>query len=92
MKKQIDFPELENSQLDREIKKTMEREFPLPEKVENAQKAAFAQIKRQQEEGTQAYANRAAAKMEKKMHIHTAQTMFVIIIIFTVKEMLSTLE
>ena len=42
MKKQIDFPELENSQLDREIKKTMEREFPLPEKVENAQKAAFA--------------------------------------------------
>ena len=67
MKKQIDFPELENSQLDREIKKTMEREFPLPEKVENAQKAAFAQIKRQQEEGTQAYANRAAAKMEKKI-------------------------
>ena len=67
MKKQIDFPELENSQLDIEIKKTMEREFPLPEKVENAQKAAFAQIKRQQEEGTQAYANRAAAKMEKKI-------------------------
>ena len=67
MKKQIDFPELENSQLDREIKKTMEREFPLPEKVENAQKAAFAQIKRQQEEGTQAYANRAAAKMKKKI-------------------------
>lgn len=31
-------------------------------------------------------------KMEKKMHIHTVQTMFVIIIIFTVKEMLSTLE
>lgn len=26
------------------------------------------------------------------MHIHTVQTMFVIIIIFTVKEMLSTLE
>lgn len=67
MKKQIDFPELENSQLDREIKKTMEREFPLPENVENAQKAAFAQIKRQQEEGTQAYANRAAAKMKKKI-------------------------
>lgn len=68
MKKQIDFPELENSQLDREIIKKMEREFPLPEKVENAQKAAFAQIKRQQEEGTQAYANRAAAKKKKKIN------------------------
>lgn len=73
MSKQIRFPELENTQLDKEIKRTMEREFPLPEKVENAQKAAFAQIREMQAEkashGTekkQAYANAVAAKTKKK--------------------------
>lgn len=73
MNKQIRFPELENTQLDKEIKKTMEREFPLPEKVENAQKAAFAQIREmqaeketQKSEKKQAYANAVAAKTRKK--------------------------
>lgn len=73
MNRQITFPESENIQLDKEIKKTMQREFPLPEKVEDAQKAAFAQIREMQaEKGTQesekkqAYANAAAAKTRKK--------------------------
>ena len=68
MKKQIDFPELENIQLDKEIKKTLEREFPLPETVENAQKAAFAQIKKLQgvTDEKQAYSDFVAAKTKKK--------------------------
>ncbi|MDO4306776.1 MAG: DUF4179 domain-containing protein [Eubacteriales bacterium] len=45
MKKQIEFPELENTRLDDKIRRIMQREFPLPEKAEAAKNEAFAQIK-----------------------------------------------
>lgn len=72
MNKQVRFPELENTRLDKEIKKTMEREFPVPEAVEKARKAAFAQIKEMQAEKEsqrtekQKYANTVAAKAKMK--------------------------
>ncbi len=40
----------ENTQLDKEIREIMTKEFPLPPNVKSAQEAAFAQIRRQQTE------------------------------------------
>lgn len=45
MKKPINFPIEENTRLDREIQKVMEKEFPVPEQVADAQRAAFARIR-----------------------------------------------
>lgn len=45
MKKQINFPIEENTRLDREIRKVMEKEFPVPKQVSDAQKSAFARIR-----------------------------------------------
>lgn len=50
MKKQTTLQELEDTRLDKEIKRTLQREFPLPEKAEEAKNAAFAKIRAAQEE------------------------------------------
>lgn len=49
MKKQINFPIEENTRLDREIRKIMEKEFPLPDNVADAQRAAFARIRERED-------------------------------------------
>ncbi len=41
----------ENTRLDEEIRATMKKDFPLPPNVKKAQEAAFAQIRRQVQEG-----------------------------------------
>ncbi len=63
MKEQINLRNLEDTRLDDEVKSTMQREFPLPENVENAKLEAFAKIRAKQEK--QEYANSVAGKTRK---------------------------
>lgn len=63
MRKQNNFQDLENTRLDDQIQKIMNREFPLPENVEAAKKQAFEQIQRKQE--NKEYADSAAESMKK---------------------------
>lgn len=50
MKKQTNFPDMENTQLDEKIRKIMQRSFPLPENVEASKAQAFEEIRRSQAE------------------------------------------
>lgn len=77
MKKQNNFPDSENTRLDENIKKVMQKDFPLPEKMERAQAEAFAKIKEMQtqkraEESRKVVEIKAAEaeKMAKKRRKH----------------------
>lgn len=63
MKKQINLSDSGDTRLDDKVRKTMQREFPLPENVEAAKMEAFAKIRANQEK--QEYANSVAGKTRK---------------------------
>lgn len=62
MKKQIDFPTSNDTRLDETIKKTMQREFEVPEAVNAAKEKAFERIRSNQFK--QDYANDVAKKQK----------------------------
>ena len=45
MNKQIEFPQADDMHLDDNIKNILDGSFPLPEKVENSKKEAFAKVR-----------------------------------------------
>ena len=45
MSKKLDFPEMENLQVEKNIEKIMKKEFPLPEAVASARRDAFEKIR-----------------------------------------------
>ncbi|MDO5539534.1 MAG: DUF4179 domain-containing protein [Eubacteriales bacterium] len=70
MKKQIDFNSAKEARLDEQIKKTMQRDFPLPDCVDAAKNTAFAQIRNKQMK--QEYANGVAQKQKDKRRLRSA--------------------
>lgn len=62
MKKQIDFPTANDTRLDEKIKRTMQREFDVPDSVNAAKEKAFAHIRSNQFK--QDYANDIAKKQK----------------------------
>lgn len=70
MKKQIDFNLAKEARLDEQIRKTMQRDFPLPDCVNAAKNTAFAQIRNKQMK--QEYANDVAQKQKDRKRLRSA--------------------
>lgn len=76
MKKQIEFPQLEHTQLDDTIQKVMQREFPLPEQVKKAQAEAFSKVRASQEQKSMPELQQSAKKTAEKKTTHKKQHFF----------------
>lgn len=76
MKKQIEFPELENIRLDDKIRKTMQSEFFLPTQAEEAKNAAFEQIRNRQLKQEQANTIAKASMLKQKQKGRSRRTFF----------------
>lgn len=76
MKKQIEFPQLEHTHLDDTIQKVMQRDFPLPEQVKNAQTEAFSKIRASQEQKSTPELQQSAKKTAEKKTTHKKQHFF----------------
>ena len=76
MKKQMEFPQLEHTQLDDTIQKVMQREFPLPEQVKKAQAEAFSKIRASQEQKSTPELQQSAKKTAEKKTTHKKQHFF----------------
>lgn len=76
MKKQIEFPRLENTQLDDKIRKTMQSEFILPKQAEEAKNAAFEQIRNRQLKQEQANTIAKASIQKQKQKKRSRRAFF----------------
>ena len=76
MKKQMEFLQLEHTQMDDTIQKVMQREFPLPEQVKKAQAEAFSKIRASQEQKSTPELQQSAKKTAEKKTTHKKQHFF----------------
>ena len=76
MKKQMEFLQLEHTQMDDTIQKVMQREFPLPEQVKKAQAEAFSKIRASQEQKSTPELQQAVKKIAEKKTTHKKQHFF----------------
>lgn len=76
MKKQMEFLQLEHTQMDDTIQKVMQREFPLPEQVKKAQAEAFSKVRASQEQKSMPELQQSAKKTAEKKTTHKKQHFF----------------